>query len=143
MKVLVCCALAALIPVTAQSAQAADRFGETCTGSEVVKVGPGRARTMPYELTLSVDLKAGRYCYGACGPDQTFAIADTTSDPIRLADLETGGQKRLILFAPDSGKLTDRQSYSIGPLGAVERTATAECRAATYRAVPPLRTAGS
>jgi hypothetical protein len=133
----------ALALAWATSAAAADRMGETCSGTETVQVGTQPPKTEPYALTFSADLTTKSYCYDTCGPDQTYAISDAASDPIRLADFDAddgqeGSQTRLIEFDRRSGTLTDDQSMNLGFLGKVVRHATARCSASTFHQPAPL-----
>lgn len=110
---------------------AADRIGEACSGTETVQVGTQAPTTVPYALTFSADLSAKSYCYDKCGPDQSYAIGDSGSDPVKLADMDHGGQTRLITFDRRTGVLSDYQSFDAG-LGRIVRKASARCRSATF-----------
>lgn len=128
------CAFALTVPA---SAMAADQFGETCSGTETIQAGSQPPKTEPYSLTFSADLKAKSYCYDRCGPDQTFIISDSSSNTIKLADLnadngQVGSQKRSIIFDRQSGKLTDFQLMNLGALGKVIRHATAQCHPSVF-----------
>lgn len=114
-----------------------DRFGEICSGSETVTVGSQPPRTLPYDLSFSADLAAGRYCYDKCGPAQSFAIANAHAAPIRLADLDDGPrQSRHLVFDRAAQALTDDQSLDAG-LAIVKRHARAQCHAALFTAPTP------
>lgn len=128
------CVVALTVPT---SAVAADQFGETCSGTETIEVGTQPPKTGPYSLTFSADLKTKSYCYGPCGPEETYVISDSTSNPIKLADInpdngQVGGQKRSIVFDPQSGKLTDYQFMNLGGLGGVTKRATAQCHPSAF-----------
>lgn len=110
-----------------------DRFGETCSGTETVTIGSQPPRTLPYTLAFSADLGVRRYCYDACGAGQSFAIADATTTPIRLADLDRGSQSRHLFFDRAAQTLTDDQSFDAG-LGLVTRHAKASCHEAPFTA---------
>ncbi|KQM22162.1 hypothetical protein [Novosphingobium sp. Leaf2] len=131
----IACALFALIP---GAAQAADTFGEVCTGTETLKVGDQPGRTLPYTLTFSADLITGYYCYGPCGPAQTFAISDARSDPLILANLNRAGQVRRITFDAHKMLLTDHQVYRVGMIGPIVRNASASCRPVPFHQPPTL-----
>ncbi|MHA6721095.1 hypothetical protein ACX40Y_16810 [Sphingomonas sp. RS6] len=122
---------------------AADRIGETCTGTETVRVGNRRAQLVPYTLDFSADLKAQSWCYGGCGPHQTFAIARSDDSAVQLADvnaasIEPGDQRRSIRFDRRSNTLTDDQSMDLGRMGSIIRHATARCRASAFHAPAAL-----
>ncbi len=125
--------LVAALAMMTGAANAADRFGETCRGTETVRVGDQPARTLPYALAFSADLAAGTYCTAGCGRDQSYAIADPRSQPIRLADLDRAGQIRHLTFDRASARLTDEQSFDPG-LGKVVRHASATCTPAPFHA---------
>jgi hypothetical protein len=134
------CALALL---AATAAHATDDIGEACTGTETLKIGTQPERTVPYALTFSADLTAGSYCYGKCGPDQTYPIASSASDPIKLADLDKGGQVRHITFDRRSSVLIDEQRYDAGLIGPIVRNASAVCKAAPFHEPARLPKAGA
>ncbi|WP_137864242.1 MULTISPECIES: hypothetical protein [unclassified Sphingomonas] len=106
---------------------AAQTIAEECHGTETVKIGSAEPRSVPYSLNFKADLVANTYCYGSCTKEQTYSIADAKSSPMKLADLERGGQKRHLIFDRVSGKLTDYQVFDAG-LGTVTRSATAVCK---------------
>ncbi len=112
-----------------------DRIAERCNGLETIKVGAQPAKTAPYSLVFSADLSAGYYCYAECRQAQSFAIGDAKSNPIKIADLHTPQQTRLIRFDRNSSTLTDHQVIDL--LGRVERNATATCHPAPFHE-PPL-----
>lgn len=120
----------ALAWIAATPTHAADRIGETCSGTETVRVGVEAPRSFPYSITFSADLARKTYCYGDCRPDHTYPIADSTSVPIKLANLDSDGQKRMLLFDPRSGALTDDQKFHA--LDWVTRKARATCKAAPF-----------
>ncbi|MEG8057459.1 MULTISPECIES: hypothetical protein [Sphingomonas] len=124
----------AILGSTAAFGQA--RIGERCNGTETIRAGGNAPRVVPYTLTFSADLAAGYYCYAACGPEQTYAISDRASDPIKLADVRESSQTRLMTFDRRTAMLVDHQVIRL--LGSVTRSATARCRAAPFHApVPP------
>lgn len=126
---------ALMLLAAAAPAASTDRISESCTGSETVQTGGGKASTLPYSLVFSADLARKLYCYGACGRDQSFAIADAGSDPIQLARLDAAGQVRHISYWRRIGRLTDDQVIGVGPIRVV-RHATARCRPAPYLQPP-------
>jgi hypothetical protein len=133
----------ALMSTGSTAAVATNKIGETCNGTETVQIGTQAPKVVPYSLTFSADLTAKSYCYDRCGPDQTYPISDSTSNPIKLADLnaddgQVGGQKRRIRFDRRSGTLTDSQSMNLGALGKVVRHATARCRASAFTQPAPI-----
>lgn len=117
------------------SAYGQDQFGERCNGTETIQVGAGVSEVIPYALTFSADLATGYYCYAECKPEQTYAIRDSISDPIKLVEVR-GSQSRLMAFDRKTAILTDHQT--IGLLGNVERNAKATCRAAAFHKPTPL-----
>jgi hypothetical protein len=128
------CSVALAVPTSAISA---DQFGETCSGTETIQVGSQAPKTEPYSLTFSADLKTKSYCYGQCGPEETYVISDSTSNPIKLADInaadgQVGDQKRSIVFDRQSGKLTDFQFMNLGALGQMTKRATAQCHPSAF-----------
>jgi len=135
--------VSALALMTTTSAVAADKIGETCSGTETVQVGTQPPKTARYALTFSANLKTKSYCYDTCRRDQTYAISDVASDPIKLADLDAddgqaGSQKRLITFDRRSGTLTDSQVIQLGALGKAVRHATAKCHPSAFHQPAPL-----
>lgn len=118
-------------PIVAQ-----DRFAERCTGTETVEIGAGAPRHVRYALTFSADLSSGYYCYAQCLPEQTYPIADRAGDPIRLADVRSGSQVRLMTFDRKTSVLTDHQVFTM--LGTVRRDTRATCRSAIFHAPVPL-----
>lgn len=130
MKLAIFASTLALIGST--SAYRIDKIGESCSGTETLQIGTQAPLTVPFALTFSADLSAKSYCYDRCGPDQTFAISDNTSDPIKLADLDHAGQTRAMTFDRRSGMLTDYENFD-GGLGRVVRKALARCRAVAFR----------
>ena len=125
-------ALIALLAI-ANAPVPSERIAEACTGTETVQIGAQPAKTLPYTLTFSSDLKRGSYCYDACGRDQTYPIADAKAQPIKLADLDGAGQIRHLTFDPATSTLTDFQIFDAG-LGKVTRRALGVCKPATFRA---------
>lgn len=114
---------------------AQDRIGEYCSGTETIVVGASVPRVVPYSLTFSADLTTGYYCYAQCKAEQSFAISDASSDPIKLADVHHGNQIRLITFSRKSGRLSDDQVFEV--LETVKRSARATCRAAAFHEPTP------
>lgn len=114
------------------------RIAESYSDTETVQVGAQPARTLPYALTFSADLKGRAYCYDACGKDQTYPISDPASQPIKLADLDREGQVRRITFDPGSSTLRDYQEFDAGS-GKVTRRASATCKPAPFHAPWPGR----
>lgn len=125
-----------LMLIGSTSAYGADKIGESCSGTEAVQIGAQAPKIVPYSLVFSADLTAGSYCYDKCGPDQTYAISSSTADSIKLADMDGGGQKRLIVFDRRSAELTDYQVINV--LERVVRNAKATCVAAAFREPAPL-----
>jgi hypothetical protein len=123
--------LFAAIAVTATPAAAATAWGVTCTGTETVQVGPQQPRTLPYEITISIDLDRNVYCYGACGKAETYDIADASSNPIKLANANTGAGVRQVLFNTGTLEITDYQTMMLG-LGTVTRKAFGSCKPAPF-----------
>ncbi|HWU74740.1 MAG TPA: hypothetical protein VN137_14750 [Sphingomonas sp.] len=121
----------ALVSLGSTSALAADQVGERCTGTETVQVGTQPPRTIAYSLNFSVDLASKSYCYDKCLPEQTYAISDATSNPLKLADLDRGGQTRRLTFDRNKSVLTDYQVIA-GGLVKVVRNASATCQAAKF-----------
>jgi hypothetical protein len=119
--------------VIANAPGTSDRIAETCAGTETVQVGAQPAKTLPYALSFSADLKSGAYCYDACGKGQTYPIADAAARPIKLADLDRGGQVRRLTFDPASSTLRDYQVFDPG-LGKVTRQALGRCKPAAFHA---------
>lgn len=132
--------VSALALAGSTSASAADKLGESCTGTETVQVGSQAAKTTPYIIAFSVDLEAKSYCYDKCGSDQTYAVSDSSSNPIQLANLHDGGQERVLTFDRRTATLSDFQSFDPG-LGRVVRRASAQCRTAAFH--EPAKNAGS
>lgn len=131
--------VSALALTGSTSAFAADKLGESCAGTETVQVGSQAAKTTPYTIAFSADLEANSYCYDKCGSDQTYAISESSSDVIQLANLHRGGQERVLTFDRRTATLSDFQSFDAG-LGRVIRRASAQCRAAAYH--EPVNPAG-
>jgi hypothetical protein len=127
-----------LVSIESTSAFAADEIGERCTGTETVQVGTQPPRTLAYSLNFSADLVRKSYCYDKCRREQTYAISDATSNPMKLADLDRGGQTRRLTFDRDTSVLTDYQVIAAGPVKVV-RNASAKCRAAKFHQ-PPVDT---
>lgn len=125
-------ALIALLAI-ANAPVPSERIAEACAGTETVQIGAQPAKTLPYTLTFSADLKRGSYCYDACGKDQTYPIADAKAQPIKLADLDRGGQVRHLTFDPATATLNDFQTFDVG-LGKVTRQALGVCKPATFHA---------
>lgn len=132
MRYAICAFALAILGST--SAYGQDRFGERCRGTETIRVGTGMPKVVPYALTFSVDLASGYYCYAQCKPEQTYAIGDRVSDPIKLADFR-GSQSRLMTFDRKTAILTDHQNIRI--LGNMERSAKATCRPAAFHSPTP------
>jgi hypothetical protein len=107
------------------------QIGEICTGTETVQIGARPAKTVPYALTFSADLKSGVYCYDRCGKDQSYTIADPAARPIKLADIDRSGTVRRLIFDPASGRVSDYQLFDAG-LGPVRREAVGTCKAAAF-----------
>ena len=107
-----------------------DRIGATCSGTETIDPGTGIPKVVPYSLTLSINLKTGYYCYAECRPEQTYAISNRSSDPIKLADVHGGSQTRLTTFSRKSRLLTDDQVIQV--LGTVKRSAKATCQPSAF-----------
>jgi hypothetical protein len=128
------CALS-LAVLGSTSAYGQDQFGERCSGTETIQVGAGVPKVVPYALTFSADLATGYYCYAECKPEQTYAIRDRASDPIKLADVR-GNQSRLMTFDRKTSILTDHQNIRL--LGFTERRANATCRPAAFHKPTPL-----
>jgi len=137
-------ALALTLALTSSnSANAADKFAEICSGTETLQVGTQPPKKLPYTLTFSADLTTKSYCYDVCDPDQAYAISDSSSQPIKLSDFDdddrqTGGQRRLITFDRRSKILTDFWVLNAGGLGTVVKNATATCRASAFHQPAPL-----
>ena len=127
----------ALATLVSTSAWGQDRIGESCSGTETVEVGASAPKVVPYFLAFSANLLTGYYCYAQCRPEQTYAINDRLSDPIKLADVHRGNQTRLITFSRKAGTLTDDQVLQL--FGTVRRSARATCRAAAFHEPTPLR----
>jgi hypothetical protein len=106
---------------------AAETIIEECHGTETVKIGTSEPRTVSYNLTFKADLSNKTYCYGPCRAQETYPIADAASSPLKLADLDKGGQVRHLVFDRASGKLTDYQIINAG-LAVVIRNAAAICK---------------
>lgn len=118
------------------SAFGQDRISETCSGTETIEAGTSAPTTVPYSLTFSMDLKSGYYCYAECKPEQTYAIRDWLSDPIKLADVHAGNQTRLTTFSRKSRLLADDQVVQV--LGTVKRSARATCQPSAFHEPTPL-----
>jgi len=129
-------ALALILSTSA--ATRAETLGEACHGTETIQVDAGPARPAPFDLSFSVDLKSGLYCYGACTREQTFAIRGATPDQIQLADVHGTGQTREIVFDRKAATLTDDQV--IHALATVTRHARAICTPAPFHQPPALST---
>lgn len=123
----------AMLGTTAAFGQA--QIGERCSGVETIQVGGTAPRVVRYTLTFSADLAAGYYCYAVCRPEQTYAISDRASDPIKLTDVRNGNQTRLMTFDRRTAILVDHQVIRL--LGTTTRNATATCRAAPFHAPVP------
>jgi hypothetical protein len=109
-----------------------DKIGESCSGVETLRLGEQVKTDVPYALVFSADLSTRTYCYDRCGPDQTYAIAQISTNSLDLADVDRGGQVRHLVFDRRSGVLTDDQTFDSG-LGRVVRHATATCRSSAFR----------
>ena len=125
----------ALATLGSTSAYGQDQFGERCSGTETIQVGAGAPKIVPYALKFSADLAAGYYCYAQCKSDQTYAISDRASNPIKLADVR-GSQSRLMTFDRRTAILTDHQNIRL--LKNTKRSAKATCRAAAFHKPTPL-----
>lgn len=125
----------ALVSIGPTSVFAADQVAERCTGTESVQIGMQPPRTLAYSLNFSADLARKSYCYDKCRRAQTYAISDATSNPLKLADLDRGGQSRRLMFDRDTSVLTDYQIIAAGPVKVV-RNASAKCRAAKFHQPP-------
>jgi hypothetical protein len=125
-------ALIAALAITEASVPSGT-IAEACSGTETVQIGAQPAKTVPYSLTFSADLKGGSYCYDACGKDQTYPIADPGARPIKLADLDRAGQVRHLTFDPATSTLMDYQVFDAG-LGKVTRQALGSCKPAAFHA---------
>ena len=121
-----------LVSIGSTPAFASDKVSESCTGSETVQVGGQAPKTLPYSITFSADLSTKSYCYDKCGPGQTYPISDVTSEPIKLADLDAGGQTRRLIYDRNRSVLTDYQIIALGPIRVV-RNASARCKAAKFQ----------
>ena len=129
---LACLPLVLMLAAAAPPTQLARR----CTGSETVQVGDQKPRKVPYALTFSVDLAARRYCYGVCGPEQTFPMpARQPSGRIVLAAFDIPAQARNLVFDPRSETLTDDLRIDFG-LGSIVHRARATCKAAVFHQPP-------
>lgn len=126
----------ALATMGSTSAYGQDQIAENCSGTETIQVGENPARVVPYTLTFSADLAAGYYCYADCRPQQTYRIADRTSNPIKLANLNAGSQIRRILYYRNTSILTDYQVSTV--LATIRRDAKAICRPAIFHKPTPL-----
>ena len=126
----------ALAILGSTSAYGQDHIGESCSGTETIQVDANEPKIVPYTLTFSADLATGYYCYAECKPEQTFAIKDATSDPIKLADLHVSSQTRSITFDRRTAILTDHQIIRL--LGTTTRNAKATCRAGPFHKPTPL-----
>ncbi|EIZ78873.1 hypothetical protein WSK_2416 [Novosphingobium sp. Rr 2-17] len=129
------CAIALLASTVAY---ADDDIGETCDGPGTLQVGNQAPRDLPYTLTFSADLTTGSYCYDKCGPDQTHAIADSTSPLIKLADFHSAKIVRLTTFDRRTSVLTDYYTLDLGRIGKTVRRASVTCRPAPFQAPAPL-----
>jgi len=125
----------ALVSIGSTSAFAADEIGERCAGTEAVQVGTRLPQTRPYSLDFSADLANKSYCYDKCLREQTYAISDAASNPIKLADLDQGGQTRRLTFDRNRSVLTDYQVIT-ARLIKVVRNASATCQAAKFHQPP-------
>lgn len=125
----------ALVSIGPTSVFAADRVAERCTGTETVQVGTQPPQTLAYSLNFSADLVRKSYCYDKCRREQTYAISDATSNPMKLADLDRGGQTRRLTFDRDASALIDYQVIAAGPVKVV-RNASAKCRTAKFHQPP-------
>ena len=125
----------ALAMLGSQPAYGQDEVGETCSGTETVQLGVDAPKVVPYTLTFSADLASGYYCYAECRPDQTYAIKDSKSDPIKFADLNAGSQTRLITFDRKISVLKDYQVFTV--IYTVRRNARATCRPAPFHKPTP------
>ncbi|WP_067733390.1 hypothetical protein [Novosphingobium naphthalenivorans] len=134
MKPVAIAGLSVLLLGAAPAAPSA-QFGESCSGSETVKVGTAAPKTLPYHLDFSADLALDSYSYGQCLPNQSYRIADPASHPLKLADLDRAGQVRHIAFDRAAGRITDYQIFD-SPLGRIERKASGTCKPAPFHPVP-------
>lgn len=128
----------ALVSIGPTSVFAADRVAERCTGTETVQIGTQLPRTLAYSLDFSADLVRKSYCYDKCRREETYPISDATSNTLKLADLDRGGQRRRLMFDRDTSVLTDYQIITAGPVKVV-RNASAKCRSAKFHQ-PPTET---
>lgn len=126
----------ALVTLGATTASGQDQFGESCNGTETIQVGTNAPQVVPYAITFSADLAAGYYCYAACTPQQTYAIKDPMSDPIKLADVREGNQDRRLTFDRRNAVLTDHQTIRL--LGITTRSAKAICRPTAFHKPTPM-----
>jgi hypothetical protein len=115
-------------------AQAQQRFGEICKGTETIKIGDAAPLVSPYSLNVSIDLLTGYYCYAQCLPEQTYRISNRVSRPIILTNL-SGEQLRQLSFDRKTAVLLDHQIISV--FTRVERTAQATCKAAPFHKPMP------
>jgi hypothetical protein len=95
---------------------------------------------VPYKVRLSIDLMHGTYCYDRCQPRQSYGISDTKTHPIKLADIDHGGQVRRLSFDRRSGLLSDYQRFDAG-LGMTEWRTSAHCSPAPFRKPQPAEMA--
>jgi hypothetical protein len=136
--------LLAAVASAGQPTTAKARFGEACTGTEVIQWGSQPPKTVPYRLTFYVDLARRSYCYAACEADQTYAISDQTSKPIKLSDFDLPKQVRHLTFDPATSSVNDFQVIDAGVVK-VTRRASGACSPATLHEPlgPPQPGAGS
>lgn len=118
---------------TASPIERPARFAIACTGAETVTAGRQMPKQLAYDITLSFDLPDKLYCYGACGKEQTYPIADPSSSPIRLANLETSSQMRRMTFDRGTMRLIDDQRIAMEPVTTLVRHATAVCKPALFQ----------
>ncbi|HKR92417.1 hypothetical protein [Novosphingobium sp.] len=131
-------ALVILAAALIAAAPSPNRFGESCRGFEAIRIGNGQPRTLPYRLDFSVDLTLKSYCYAYCRPDQTYPVADPVSSPLKLADLDQGGEVRRIAFDRKTARLVDYQVFET-PIGKIERRANADCVLTAFHSMEQAR----
>jgi len=86
-------ALAAAFALTSSGAFAAatPKFTADCNGSETIQVNSGPIKTVAYALrNVTIDLPAKSWCRGLCSEDETRDIADVSSTPVKLTDVDAG-----------------------------------------------------
>ncbi|WP_336959187.1 hypothetical protein [Sphingobium aquiterrae] len=128
--------LSLLLFATAASAGQPARFGETCDGMEIMRVGQQPNRMLPFHIHLNFDLSARRYCYDTCARAQSYDIADIVPPLVVMSDVDLPEQRRWMVFDPVAQRLVDEQRIALGPMTTLRHVSVA-CKPADFIAPAP------